>query len=195
MTCLTRFITTVNSHRSNASKSSRNVYKCPLPPGHPNPTSPAPALHSHSPPRHARRNPNPTIAPLPLRCCWIWPSRHALLTASHRTGRRTSSSLANLAPLPCTLSSRHRAPRRVIASSTPHPTHAHLHLVVMASSGSINDNLHHCGFVLDDENDNAKADGNGNGGPNTPTSAPPPPIRGSPTPSTVSTNTGAGGAA
>jgi hypothetical protein len=65
----------------------------------------------------------------------------------------------------------------------------------MASSRSINDNLHHCGFVLDDENDNAKADGNGNGGPNTPTIAPPPPIRGSPTPSTVSTNTGAGGAA
>jgi hypothetical protein len=61
----------------------------------------------------------------------------------------------------------------------------------MAGSGSINDDLHHCGFIPDDEDD-------GDDGPNTqpiPTSVPPPPIGGSPTPSTASTGDGVGVAA
>jgi hypothetical protein len=47
----------------------------------------------------------------------------------------------------------------------------------LAGSGSINDDLHHCGFVPDDEDDAAQADGDGN--PNTqptPTSATPLPL-------------------
>jgi hypothetical protein len=68
----------------------------------------------------------------------------------------------------------------------------------MINSGSINDNLHHFGFIPDDEDDNAKAGGNANGGPNTqltPTSAPSPLTKGSPTPSTASTDASAGGTA
>jgi hypothetical protein len=67
---------------------------------------------------------------------------------------------------------------------------------LMASSGSINDDLHHCSFVPDDEDDAAQADGDGDGDPNTqptPTSGTALPTAGSPTPSTASTD--AGGAA
>jgi hypothetical protein len=70
-----------------------------------------------------------------------------------------------------------------------------MHLMVMAGSGgSINGDLHHCGLVPDDD---VEDDGNVDGGPNThstPTSASPPPTRGSPKPSTTSTDAGAGGA-
>jgi hypothetical protein len=62
------------------------------------------------------------------------------------------------------------------------------------SRGSINDDLCHCGFI---PNDDDEADGNGVGGPSmqpTPTSAPPPPTGGSPTPSNANTDAGAGGA-
>jgi hypothetical protein len=45
----------------------------------------------------------------------------------------------------------------LIGSSAPHPVH------LMAGSGSINDDLCHCGFVPDNEGDSAQA----NGDPNT----------------------------
>jgi hypothetical protein len=71
--------------------------------------------------------------------------------------------------------------------------------MVMPGSRSINDDLHHCGFITDDEYDNVEADGdgigNGDSGPNmqlTPTNVPPP-TRGSPTPSTASTDAGGTG--
>jgi hypothetical protein len=67
----------------------------------------------------------------------------------------------------------------------------------MAGSGSINDVLHQCGFVPDNEDDNAEVDSDGDGGPNTqptPTNAPPPPTKGSPTLSTKSIDAGACGA-
>jgi hypothetical protein len=66
----------------------------------------------------------------------------------------------------------------------------------MAGSGSINNDLRHCGFIPNDKDDNAEANGDGDGGPNTqptPSSAPPPPIGGSPMPSTASTDASAGG--
>jgi hypothetical protein len=37
-------------------------------------------------------------------------------------------------------------------------------MVMPGSGGSINDNLHHCGFVPDDD---VEANGDGDGGPNT----------------------------
>jgi hypothetical protein len=63
---------------------------------------------------------------------------------------------------------------------------------MVGSRGSINDDLRHCGFVPDDDD--------GDGGPymqptTTSALAPPPPTGGSPTPSTASTDVGAGGAA
>jgi hypothetical protein len=39
--------------------------------------------------------------------------------------------------------------------------------MVMAGSGSINDDLRHCGFVPDDEDHTTQADGDGDGGPDT----------------------------
>jgi hypothetical protein len=64
------------------------------------------------------------------------------------------------------------------------------------SGGSINDDLRHCGFVLDDDD----GDGDGDGSPYTQptiTSAPmpPPPTGGSPTSSTTITDAGVGGTA
>jgi hypothetical protein len=47
----------------------------------------------------------------------------------------------------------------LIGSSVAHPMH------LMVDSRFINDDLRHCGFVPDDEDDTAQADGDG--GPNT----------------------------
>jgi hypothetical protein len=131
---------------------------------HPDPNSPAPTVHS--PLCHARRNPNPTVAPLllPLRRCRIWPSRRALLATGHHIRRCTSSTLVDSTPLPHTSSSRRRAPRRVIAFAL-HLVQAHMHLMVIAGSRFVNNDLHHCGFVPDDKDDNVEADGDS--GPNT----------------------------
>jgi hypothetical protein len=76
----------------------------------------------------------------------------------------------------------------LIGSSASHPMH------LMAGSGSMNDDLHHRGFVLDDEDDVAQANGNGDGDgdPNTQSTLTnvPPPTGGSPMPSTASTDVG-----
>jgi hypothetical protein len=103
--------------------------------------------------------------PLPLRHYRICPSCSALPAADRRT-RCTfvaSSALDHIDTTRRTTSApppyRMARAAHLIGSSVAHPMH------LMVDSRFINDDLCHCGFVPDDEDDTAQADGDG--GPNT----------------------------